>query len=164
MPLFMILRIAVILAKQNRLKCAWRDTWIYSAFKKPTSFSSYFSGNSFCLWNTLSRTFTFNSFTLFKNYFYQLLAEGPGVARGKKNFEKKNFEFFLAYNTPRSPLSVHKIFQPNRSSRLAGYREHIYECLVLLFRYILFTRVKLGLIIIRMKIISEANNCYRHFV
>ena len=32
-------------------------------------------------------------------------------------------------------MSVHKKFQPNRSSRLAGYREHIYECLVLLYRY-----------------------------
>ena len=42
----------------------------------------------------------FNSFTLFKNYFYQLLAKGPGVARGKKkhlkkkHLEKKNLEFF----------------------------------------------------------------------
>ena len=48
------------------------------------------------------------------------LAEVPGVAREKKNFEKKNFEkkmldFFLAYVTPRPPLSVHKKFQPNRS-------------------------------------------------
>ena len=57
-----------------------------------------------------------------------MLAEGPGVARGKKfkkifqknlkKFEKK-FEFFLAF-------SVHKKFQPNRSSPLAGYRQHIY--------------------------------------
>ena len=83
--------------------------------------------------------------------FYVLLAEGPGVARGKINFEEKKilkkinfpkkinlkkniFDFFLAYVTPRPPLSVHNKFQPNRSSRLAGYREHIYECLVLLYR------------------------------
>ena len=36
----------------------------------------------------------------------------------------------LKKDTPRPPLSVHTKFQPNRSSRLAGYREHIYECLV----------------------------------
>ena len=80
---------------------------------------------------------------------YNRLDEGPGVARGKinfkeKKFEKKNFEkknlkkifsnFFLAYVTPRPPLSVHEKFQPNRSSRLAGFREHIYERLVLLYR------------------------------
>ena len=36
------------------------------------------------------------------------------------------------------PMSVHKKIQPNRSSRLAGYREHIYiyECLVLLYRLV----------------------------
>ena len=39
---------------------------------------------------------------------YYILAEGPGVAREKKN------------------LSVHKKFQPNRSNRLAGYRQNIY--------------------------------------
>ena len=44
------------------------------------------------------------------------------------------FGFFLAYISTRPPLSVHKKFQPNRSSRLAGYREHIYECLVLIYR------------------------------
>ena len=38
--------------------------------------------------------------------FYLLLAEGLGVARGKK-FEEKNF-VFLAYNTPRPPISVLK--------------------------------------------------------
>ena len=32
-------------------------------------------------------------------------------------------------------MNVQKKFQPNWSSRLAGYREHIYECLVLLYRY-----------------------------
>ena len=52
----------------------------------------------------------------------------------EKNNLKKNFEFFLTYVTPRPPMSVHKKFQPNRSSRLAGYREHLYECLVLLYR------------------------------
>ena len=67
-------------------------------------------------------------------FFYTWLAEGPGVALGKKNLEKKILDFFWAYVTPRPPLSVHKKFQPNRSSRLASYREHIYECLVLLYR------------------------------
>ena len=48
------------------------------------------------------------------------LAEGPGVARGKKNFEKrmlkKKFRIFLSYVTPRPPLSVHKKFQQQRRS------------------------------------------------
>ena len=47
---------------------------------------------------------------------YKTLAEVPGVARGNFFFE----------------------FQPIQSSRLAGYREHIYECLVLLYRFNLF--------------------------
>jgi len=55
--------------------------------------------------------------------FSALLAEQPGVARG----------FLLAYNTPQLPVSVHKKFKPNRSSRLACYTQHIYECLVLLY-------------------------------
>ena len=83
------------------------------------------------LTNSLVTPRTINTVKLMS---YLILAEGPGVARGKKNFEKKNLDFFLAYVTPRPPLSVHKKFQPNRSSRLAGYREHIYECLVLLYR------------------------------
>ena len=32
-------------------------------------------------------------------------------------------------------MSVHKKCRPIRSSRLAGQREHIYECLVLLYRF-----------------------------
>ena len=52
----------------------------------------------------------------------------------EKILKKKIFNFFLAYIPPRPPMSVHKKIQPNRSSRLAGYREHIYECLVLLYR------------------------------
>ena len=56
--------------------------------------------------------------------------------RKKKDFEKIIFEFFLAYNTRRPPMSVHKIFKPIRLKRLAGYREHLYECLVLLYRQI----------------------------
>ena len=70
--------------------------------------------------------------------FYSTLAEGPGVARGKKNLKcfENFFWIFLAYVTTRPSLSVHKKCQPNRSSRLASYREHIYECLVLLYRLI----------------------------
>ena len=42
-------------------------------------------------------------------FVYFKLAEGPGVARVKKKFEeKKIFDFFLAYVTPRPPMSVHK--------------------------------------------------------
>ena len=51
----------------------------------------------------------------------------PGDARGKdKTCEK------TAYNTPRPPMSVHKLNQPNRSSRLAGYTQHMH----VLFYYI----------------------------
>ena len=49
---------------------------------------------------------------------YNILAEWPGVARGQKKIEI--FIFFLALDTPRLAMSVHKKFQPNRSSRLAG--------------------------------------------
>ena len=71
---------------------------------------------------------------------YLGLAEGPVKKicnqNLKKNFYlKKYFEKmsnFLAYKTPRSPLSVHQKFKPIRSSRLAGYKDHVYECLVLL--------------------------------
>ena len=85
------------------------------------------------VWPTIGNIYTNVLF-----YYIRLLAEGPGVARGKKNFKikKKISNVFLAYVTPRPPMSVHKKIQPNRSSRLAGYREHIYECLVLLYRLV----------------------------
>ena len=41
--------------------------------------------------------------TLFTVYY--LLVEGPGVAREKKMLK---MIFFITYNTPRPPLSVHK--------------------------------------------------------
>ena len=47
------------------------------------------------------------------------------------------FFYLKKIRHPRPPMSVHKKFQPYRSSCLAGYREHIYECLVLLYRYYL---------------------------
>ncbi len=66
---------------------------------------------------------------------YSILAEGPGVA-GEKKVLKKNVEKLLKNNFkhPRPTLSDHKQFSPIRSSRFAGYRQHIYiqiyECLV----------------------------------
>ena len=54
----------------------------------------------------------------------------------KKMF-KKNFFFNIFKNHLKEILiflSVHKKFQPNRSSRLAGYRQHIYSNV--LFYYI----------------------------
>ena len=51
-----------------------------------------------------------------------------------KKLEENKFNF-LAYVTPRLPMSVHKKCQPIWSSRLADYREHIYESLVLLYRF-----------------------------
>ena len=44
------------------------------------------------------------------------------------------FNLFLV-KTTRLPVGVHKKIQPNRSSRLAGYTQHVYECLVLLYRF-----------------------------
>ena len=64
-------------------------------------------------------------------------------ARGcpwKKKFEKMSN--FLAYNTPRPPMSVHKNFQPNRPSRTdwAENKHHIYTNV--LFYYIdLYLRI-----------------------
>ena len=53
-------------------------------------------------------------------------AEGPGVARGFfKNIFLK-ISIFLAYDTPRPPVSIHTKCQPNRCRRLAGYTQHIY--------------------------------------
>ena len=69
-------------------------------------------------------------------HIYVRLGEGPGVNREKKlkkNIFKK-ISFFIAFNTPRPPLSVQKKFQPNRSSRLAGYWQHIFirmSCLII---------------------------------
>ena len=40
-------------------------------------------------------------------------------------------------------MSVHKKIPPNRYSRLAGYALHVYECLVLLYRYMLCLSVRL---------------------
>ena len=40
-------------------------------------------------------------------------------------------------------MSVHKKIPPNRYSRLAGYALHVYECLVLLYRYMLCWSVRL---------------------
>ena len=59
---------------------------------------------------------------------YKILAEEPGVARGKgKKLNVFLNQFFLAYSTPRSPMRVQNNSQPIQSSRLAGYREHLYE-------------------------------------
>ena len=85
----------------------------------------------------------------FENWLYSILAQGPGVACGKKNIgkkylnkknvEKDNYEFILAYS-PGYPC-IHNKFQPNRSIRLTGYRQHIYiyEYLVLLYRLRIYT-------------------------
>jgi len=50
-------------------------------------------------------------------------------------FENKVLNFFLTFTTRRPPLSVHKKIQPNRSSRLAGYRQHIYMNVLFLYRF-----------------------------
>ena len=67
---------------------------------------------------------------------YNLLAEEPGVAREKKKLKKKLFKIKLEKMDflPITPPATHECPQKNRSSRLAGYAQHIYECLVLLYR------------------------------
>ena len=60
--------------------------------------------------------------------YYNTLAEGPGVAREKK-FEKKSGEknsIFLAYNTPRPPMSVHKNVSPIGPAVLSAIDNIIY--------------------------------------
>ena len=66
------------------------------------------------------------------SYFtYIILANRSGVAREKKSLGK--FSLNLAYVTPRQPWVPLKM-SALWSSRLAGHRKHIYECLVLLYR------------------------------
>ena len=65
-----------------------------------------------------------------------------------ENKKKKNSNI-LAYVTPGLPMSVHKKIQPIWSSRLAGQREHIHECLVLLDNYI---SNKLSFFVLKVKI------------
>ena len=62
----------------------------------------------------------------------------PWKKKLKERIKKKNFLDFFSLYHPRPPLSVQKKIQPNRSSRLAGYRLHIYKCLVLLYRLFVF--------------------------
>ena len=65
----------------------------------------------------------------------------PGVARGKKHFFLK-INFFLAYNTLQPPMSVHTKIQPNRSSCLAGYAQHIYDMNVVFYYIYIIINVK----------------------
>ena len=52
----------------------------------------------------------------------------------KKIIRKKIQILFVAYVIPSLPMSVHKKFCSIRYSRLAGFREHTFECLVLFYR------------------------------
>ena len=47
---------------------------------------------------------------------YKLLTEGPGVRKNEDKKMLKKYDF-LAYLTPRLPMSVHKKCQSIRSSR-----------------------------------------------
>ena len=64
---------------------------------------------------------------------YKLLDEEPGVARGKKFGNKKKFlkRDFFSLKHPRNPLSIQPFGQ------LSVTYIYIYECLVLLYRFIL---------------------------
>ena len=72
-----------------------------------------------------------NVVILFHFYLTITIAERPGVAFEKKNVEKTNY--FYLYHPPATHECSQK-FQPNRSYRLAGYTQHVYECLVLLYK------------------------------
>ena len=62
--------------------------------------------------------------SVLKPLIYKIQAEGPnGVARGNKLNIILKMDF-LNYNPPWPPISVHKKFQPNRASRLAGVTQH----------------------------------------
>ena len=64
-----------------------------------------------------------------------VLAEGPGVARGKKilkkKFRKKNFGFFLAYVTPRPQKISSQSVQPFVWPAIGNI--YIYDCLVIYY-------------------------------
>ena len=80
------------------------------------------------IWDTL-----FDMEGLQSDLYIYILAEGPGVAPGKK-IEKINF--FSLKHPPATHECPQTKFQPIRSSRFAGFKQDIYECLVLLYRYI----------------------------
>ena len=61
-------------------------------------------------------------------YIFNILAKGPGVARGKKIKI-----FFCNFFQPKTPPATHKC--PQKMLALS-YREHILECLVLLYRFL----------------------------
>ena len=69
------------------------------------------------------KPFSFNEESFQKSEMIHLIfAEGPGVAREKKNL-KKILKECLTYVNPKPFMSVHKTFQSIQSSRLAGPRE-----------------------------------------
>ena len=70
--------------------------------------------------------------TVPSNNIYSILKKKN--VENKKILKTKKLRFFLAWNTSRPPMSFHKKFQPNRSSRLAGYSWNIYTNV--LFYYI----------------------------
>ena len=72
------------------------------------------------------------------------LKEKPEEKKIEKNVENK-VSNFLVYNIPRPFVSVHKKNQANWSSSLAGYAQHTYECLVLLYIfYVTYSWTKLS--------------------
>ena len=97
--------------------------------------------------------------------FYLLLAQGPGIACGIKNF----FLTFLAYVTPMVPLGFPQKKCPLiRSSRLAGSKdwEHIYECLLLIHLFSLNSILNQVLALIlanKMFTISKQNYFFQIF-
>ena len=62
-----------------------------------------------------------------------------GLFRAYDYTNEKKLELFFAYFILRLPMSVHSKLQPIRSSRLTGYRQHIY--MNVLFYYIEYVKI-----------------------
>ena len=67
--------------------------------------------------NRSSRLSSYHEYIFINEELDYIPAEGPGVARGKKKIWKKIKDLeknwnFLAYVSPRLPMSVHKNFSP----------------------------------------------------
>ena len=90
------------------------------------------SGTTICF-VTPSATlkYCYNVVILFHFYLTITIAERPGVAFEKKMLKK--LIIFCLYHPPATHECSQK-FQANRSYRLAGYTQHVYECLVLLYK------------------------------
>ena len=96
--------------------------------------------------------------------FYYIINYLKG-ARGKKFLLRKQiFEFFTFNTGGGPPMSVHKKFQPNWSSRLAGYTQHIYIYTIVLFYYIDYICIFVLFVYISLCVIHDVFTCIIHVI